>query len=209
MSYTLFLQSLESARDADGQTGCYRQDAVQALAQEDISAMLDKSASPNRNRVAQLNEMLREGVKPDFSTSDAHCDSRYFDASYAQAVERCNLFLIQKQLMSLNTQATRVDIAARLADINPQDMHSAVLDQAGHPSLAREIEEFKKLSTTIAGLLAFDISRQKYSEPLQKSIHLIGGSARNLLATLSSARLDATQEHKNASNGSAGIRNGN
>ncbi|MCH8621279.1 hypothetical protein [Undibacterium sp. TS12] len=208
MSYTLFLKTLESKRDEDGHSGCYRDDAVRALAQDDLASMLAKQQSTTgkaKNCIEELNQMLTSGARPDFSNTDLALSTQTFDAKYTHAVERCNLFLIQKQLTSLNTQAVRVDIAARHAGIDLQDS-SATLT---HPTLLKELDVFKKLSTNVVGLLAFDISRQEASDSLQKSIQQIGDKTRTLLASLSNHNHDLAADLQDTARGTSGIRNGN
>ncbi|MFX7090614.1 hypothetical protein ABTH94_21025, partial [Acinetobacter baumannii] len=71
-------------------------------------------------------------------------------------MDRCNLFLIQKQLMSLNTQAIRVNLAAKLAGVDLENGDFSTIAEPTDASLAREMDAFKKLSMNIAGLLTFD-----------------------------------------------------
>lgn len=216
MNYTLFLNALEQIRDADNQSGCYRSDAVRALAQDDLSAMLRNKATqtdvkngmPAKNRVEELQQLLQSGAKPDFSNSDAHCHAQSFDVKYANSVDRCNLFLIQKQLMSLNTQAIRVNLAAKLAGVDLENGDFSTIAEPTDASLAREMDAFKKLSMNIAGLLTFDLSRQAWSDALQKNIQLVSTSARDILATLSASEHVTSSKSENAQT-STGIRHGN
>ncbi|MFZ6733187.1 hypothetical protein ACO0LG_14770 [Undibacterium sp. Ji42W] len=217
MSYTLLLHTLEQKRDDDGHAGCYRDDAIRALAQDDISSMLHKERGMDirkegtmaKNRLEELNQLLQSGGKPDFSASDAACSPQSFDVKYAGAVERCNLFLIQKQLTSLNTQAARVDMAARLTGLDTKNIKAESLQLPENQMLLKELETFRKLSINIAGLLAFDISRQERSEHLQKNIQQIGVKAREILNTLSPIHHDLTLETEEAKQSNTGIRNGN
>ncbi|MBC3910761.1 hypothetical protein [Undibacterium umbellatum] len=216
MSYTLFLHSLEQKRDEDGHTGCYRDDAVRALAQEDLSSLLNKNQGQDklkghamtRNRLEELNQLLHSSSQPDFSASDAACSLQSFDVKYTSAVERCNLFLIQKQLASLNTQAARVDVAARLTGIETKDIKPDALSAPENQILLKELDTFKKLSINIAGLLAFDISRQERSEHLQTSIQQIGVKARDILNALSPLQQDLKREADDLKQVNTGIRNG-
>ena len=217
LSYTLFLHTLEQRRDEDGHAGCYRDDAVRALAQDDLSSMLNKGRGLDirkddvmvKNRLEELNQLLQSGSKPDFSASDAACSPQSFDVKYATAVERCNLFLIQKQLTSLNTQAARVDMAARLTGVDTSNLKAESLHMPENQVLLKELEAFRKLSINIAGLLAFDISRQERSEHLQKNIQQIGAKAREILNALSPLHQDLKLEAEEAKQANTGIRNGN
>ncbi len=217
LSYTLFLQALEQKRDEDGHAGCYRDDAVRALAQDDLSSMLNKGHGLDigkddvmaKNRLEELNQLLQSGSKPDFSASDAACSPQSFDVKYASAVERCNLFLIQKQLTSLNTQAARVDLAARLTGVDTSNIKTESLHLPENQVLLKELEAFRKLSINIAGLLAFDISRQERSEHLQKNIQQIGVKAREILNALSPIHQDLRLDAEEVKQANTGIRNGN
>ncbi|MFZ6711262.1 hypothetical protein [Undibacterium sp. TC9W] len=217
MSYTLLLHTLEQKRDEDGHAGCYRDDAIRALAQDDISSMLRKERGMDirkedtmaKNRLEELNQLLQSGGKPDFSASDAACSPQSFDVKYAGAVERCNLFLIQKQLTSLNTQAARVDMAARLTGLDTKNIKTESLQLPENQMFVKELETFRKLSINVAGLLAFDISRQERSEHLQKNIQQIGVKAREILNALSPIHHDLKLETEEAKQSNTGIRNGN
>jgi len=162
-----------------------------------------------KNRLEELNQLLQSGGKPDFSATDAACSTQSFDVKYAGAVERCNLFLIQKQLTSLNTQAARVDMAARMTGVDTKNIKSEALQLPENQILLKELETFRKLSINIAGLLAFDISRQERSEHLQKNIQQIGSKAREILNALSPIQHDLKQEAEHAKQSNTGIRNGN
>ncbi|MFZ6677459.1 hypothetical protein [Undibacterium sp. Tian12W] len=217
MSYALLLHTLEQKRDEDGHAGCYRDDAIRALAQDDISSMLHKERGMDirkegtmaKNRLEELNQLLQSGGKPDFSASDAACSPQSFDVKYAGAVERCNLFLIQKQLTSLNTQAARVDMAARLTGLDTKNIKTESLQLPENQMFVKELDTFRKLSINIAGLLAFDISRQERSEHLQKNIQQIGVKAREILNALSPIHHDLKLETEEAKQSNTGIRNGN
>lgn len=206
MSYINLLQRLAQSQNSEQTYGCYRPDAIRALAQPDMSKLLIqnslKSKEPQTeagNELDLLSKAVQAGTTQLFPHADQACDPLNFDRSYRNALASCNLFDAQKQISNLNTLATRIDIAAKLAGLESKQLNAESVLNSDSKLLQKEWANFHEMSQQLAKNLSVDISRVTVRAEWQTAIQQLNLSALPLLIachTEKAANVEPGQAHR-------------